>query len=124
MKYPPVNLDEEMVNVVIQCLTACVERSCGGLRIVAAAIEPTHMHLLIPETGRNIDQTVKWIADQTTKSIHRLTRHRGPVWTKGSWCSHINRQEHWEHAILYIDEHNVRAGRGSRPYPFLAEVEI
>jgi hypothetical protein len=124
MKEAPVTLTHEMTTAVIAAITACVEKSAGGLRIVAAAIEPTHMHLLLPCTGREIDTTAKWLADQTTKAVHRDTSHRGTVWTKNWWCDYIEVQEHWEIAILYIDDHNKRAGRGSRPYPFLAPVEI
>jgi hypothetical protein len=102
----------------------CVKKAQGELLIMAAAIEPTHIHLLIANTGRDIDVTTKWIADQTTKAIHRETDHRGPVWTKNCWCDHIDSQEHWESAAVYIDDHNRRAGRGSRPYPFLAPLEV
>ena len=82
------------------------------------------MHLVLPNSGRNIDNTAKWIADQTTKAVPRQTRHQRPVWTKNNWCDHIDEQEHWENAIHYIDDHNVRAGRGPRPYRFLTDIEI
>jgi len=124
MKHSAVKLTEEMSAIVVDAITDCVEKSNGGLVIMAAAIEPTHMHLLLANTGRDIDVTAKWLADQTTKAVHRRTSHRGPVWTKNKWCDHIDNQEHWENAIVYIDDHNMRAGRGSRPYPFLAPIEI
>jgi REP element-mobilizing transposase RayT len=124
MKHPVVVLDEAMISAVIAAISECVEKSRGGLRIMAAAIEPTHLHLLIPDTGRDIDVTAKWIADQTTKAIHLKTSHQGPVWTKNKWCDHIDQQNHWENAALYIDEHNIRAGRGPRPYPFLSPLAI
>jgi REP element-mobilizing transposase RayT len=124
MRHSVVTLDENMTCVLVQAITKCVDASKGGLRIIAAAIETTHMHLLIVNTGCDMDITAKWIADQSTKAIHRYTRHTGPLWTKNEWCHHIDKQEHWESAILYIDEHNLRAGRGSRPYPFLTPVEI
>ena len=119
-----VSLTAEMTEAVIVAISSCVEKSQGGLKIMAAAIEPTHMHLLLPNTGRDIEITSKWLADQTTKSIHRHTCHQGRVWTSKDWCDHIDSEEHWEHALLYIDDHNVRAGRGSRPYPFLCGVEL
>lgn len=124
MKHAPVILTAEMIAAIAEAIEDCVLRSNGGLKIVAATIEPTHMHLLIPNSGRDINLAAKWLADQTTKRVHRTTEHRGPVWTKNSWCDHIDSQDHWENAVLYIDEHNVRAGRGSRPYAFLAPVEI
>jgi hypothetical protein len=124
MKHSAVVLDQAMTAAVIGALTDCVNKANGILQIVAAANQPTHMHLLIVNTGRNIDGTAKWLADQTTKAVHHSTNHTGPLWTKNKWCDHIDQQEHWENAILYIDDHNTRAGRGSRPYPFLASVEI
>jgi hypothetical protein len=124
MTHPPVVLSIEMIDVIVEAISSCVERSQGGLIIVAAAIEPTHAHLLLVNTGRDIDNTAKWLADQTTKAIHRKTLHQGPVWTKNPWCDHIDTQEHWDNAILYIDDHNRRAGRGTRPYPFLAPLMV
>jgi REP element-mobilizing transposase RayT len=124
MKHPPVVLTDAMCTAIREALQYCVERAKGELLIMAAAIEPTHMHLLIPHTGRDIHTTVKWIADQTSKAVHRRTAHLGPVWTKNHWCHHIDRQEHWENAAIYVDEHNRRAGRGSRPYAFLAPLEV
>src|SRR5690242_20696666 len=124
MKHEAVHLTEEMTVVIADEITTCVEKSKGGLIITAAAIEPTHMHLLIVNAGCDIDITAKWPADQTIKAVHRITAHQGPVWTKNKWCDHIDNQEHWENAIFYIDDHNIRAGRGSRPYPFLAPLQI
>lgn len=119
MKHPPVRLTETMVGAVVAALTECVRESNGGLTIVAAAVESTHMHLLIPYNGRNIDKTAKWLADQTTKAVHRATNHSGPVWGKGKWCSYVFDEKHWQNAIEYIERHNLRHGRAAKPYPFL-----
>jgi REP element-mobilizing transposase RayT len=118
-KHDPVLLSESMIQAVIETLTECIQESAGGLSIVAAAIEPTHAHLLIPYSGWNIDNTTKWLADQTTKKIHRRTSHTGPVWGKGKWCAHVFEEDYWYQIIEYIERHNVRRGRGMRPYPFL-----
>lgn len=118
MKHPPVRCDSEVICMIEATLRKLVERSNGGLRIQAIAIEPTHMHLLLPYTGRDIHNTAKWIADQTTKDIHALTDHTGPVWAKGKWCSFIYDREHWNSAERYIDAHNIRAGKPAKPEMF------
>jgi len=124
MKHDACILTDEMIGAVIDAISGCVNRSKGGLKIMAAAIEPTHVHLLLPNTGRSIDITAKWLADQTTKETRRRTSYSGPVWTSKPWCEHIDDAKHWEQLLHYIDEHNIRAGRGTRPYPFLCEIEV
>src|SRR5215475_620325 len=47
MKHAAVTLDDEMIRAVIQGLTQCVDVSNGDLRMAAAAIQTTHMQLLI-----------------------------------------------------------------------------
>lgn len=124
MKHDTFVLTDDMINIVVDAIGDCVHRSNGGLRIMAAAIEPTHLHLLLPNTGHDIKITAKWIADQTTKAIHRRTAYVGPVWTSKPWCEQIDGTEHWTRLLSYIDEHNVRAGRGARPYSFLCALEV
>jgi REP element-mobilizing transposase RayT len=124
LSHDVVILSPAMIQAVVDALAVCIQRSQGGLKIMAATIEPTHMHLLLTRTCRNIDITTKWIADQTTKAIHRQTAQRGSVWTSKNWCEHVDQPDHWEELLRYIDEHHVRAGRGSRPYEFLCEIEL
>ncbi len=119
MAHAPVRLTPAMVGVVAETIVACVREAAGGLTVVAAAIEPTHLHLLIPYSARDIDKTSKWLADRMTKAIHAKTSHSGPVWCKGKWCSYIFDESHWANTIRYIEQHNVRRGRTSRPYSFL-----
>jgi len=54
MRHPPCRLSDAMIGIVVECLVDCVCKSQGGLLIMAAAIEPTHVHLLLPNTGRPI----------------------------------------------------------------------
>lgn len=119
MKQPPFRLDESGIQAVATALGECVERSNGGLAIAAAGIESTHMHLLIPYSGRDIEKTAKWIADQTTKSVHRNTDHTGPVWCKGKWRSFIYDRRYWRSAKRYVERHNERRGLVAAPYSFI-----
>ncbi len=119
MRHPAVRLDEGMVRAVVDGVADCVRSSAGELRVAAAAVESTHMHLLIPYSGWDIDKTAKWLADQTTKAVHRSTAHAGPVWGKGKWCSYVFDEGHWENAIQYIERHNLRHGREAKPYAFI-----
>jgi len=124
MKHPPTVLDEPMTCAIAEALDHCVHQSNGDLSIAAAAIHVTHMHLLLPYSARDIDRTAKWIADQTTKAVHRRTRHQGPVWGKGKWRVFVFDMDHWRNALRYIEQHNVRKGLPERPYAWLCDPTI
>jgi REP element-mobilizing transposase RayT len=119
-KHPPVRLDAVMQAVVIETIGRC--RAESGWQLAAASIEATHTHLLVTYTERDIDTTVKWLKDQTTKAIHRGTSHAGPVWCKGRWRAFVFDPEVWRNTRAYIQRHNERRGVGQRPYPFIDDV--
>ena len=121
MKHPPVKLDASMTRAVANGIGGCVAKSEGGLLVAAAAIAHTHFHLLLPYTGRDIDGTAAWLADQTTKAVHRDTSHVGPVWGKSSWKVFVFTHEHWDAARRYIERHNERNGLDRRPYEWITE---
>lgn len=116
-KHPTVKLDAQMLSVVIDTIAHCCADSVW--QIAAASIEPTHTHFLLTYSERDIDNTVKWLKDQTTKVIHREAQHAGPVWCKGRWRSFIYDGDAWNNTQRYIERHNVRRGAGPRPYSFL-----
>jgi hypothetical protein len=119
MAHPKVRLSVEMIDAVANAIAQCIANSGGGLAVAAVAIVPTHFHVLIPYSGRDIDKTTKWLADQTTKAVHAKTAHAGPVWCKGKWCSYVFDQSHWNSAVQYVERHNLRNGCSARPYSFL-----
>jgi len=68
---------EAVVTTVRQCTIA------SDWQLAALSVEPTHIHLLITYSGRDIDRTAKWLAQEMTKTVHRQTDHTGPVWCEG-----------------------------------------
>ena len=115
--HPPVRLSFEMMAVITDTLARCAAQS--EWRIAAASIEPTHTHLLLTYSTRDINNTVKWIKDQATKSIHRTTAHAGPVWCEGRWRSFIFTEPVWQTTQRYIERHNERRGQAAHPYAFI-----
>ncbi len=119
MTEPRVVLSDEMIGAVAEALAVCEGDSAWS--IVAASVEPTHMHVLMTESPMELDRTVKWVARRTTKAVHEGTDHRGPVWTKGSWREFIFDVSHWRRIIKYIERHNVRCGLAPRPCAFITK---
>jgi hypothetical protein len=111
MKHPPVKLTAQMIDIVASTIHKCMTDSKGGLSIAALAIAPTHLHALIPYSGRDIHATLKWLADQTTKAIHKQTAHKGPVWCKGKWCGYVFDEQHWDNIGRYVRRHNNHAAQ-------------
>lgn len=118
--HAPVRLDTAMQLIVADTIARC--RSESDWRIAASSIEATHTHLLITYTERDIDNTVKWIKDQTNKAVHRETSHAGPVWCKGRWRAFVFEPGVWRNTRLYIERHNQRRGVGPRPYACIDDV--
>lgn len=117
MKHPPTRLDVAMIGAVANAIGHCVGESDWA--IVAAAIEPTHMHLLMTYTTRDVDKTAKWLAQRTTKAVHQETPFAGPVWCEGKWLGFIFDIEHWASTRLYIERHNIRRGLGPQPWAWI-----
>jgi REP element-mobilizing transposase RayT len=118
MSHDPVRLTPEMIAVVANVFDSCQKSS--DWKIAAASIEATHTHLLLTATHRDVDKTVKWLKDQTTKQIHHSTSHQGPIWCKGKWLEFIFDKNAWHIVRRYIEQHNERRGEGPRPYNFLS----
>jgi hypothetical protein len=79
------------------------------------------MHLLMTYTERDIDRTAKWIAQLTTKSVHRSTDFTNPVWCEGRWLEFIYDYEHWKNLRLYIERHNTRRGLPAQPWNWITQ---
>ena len=118
MKHEPVRLDAAMIDAVVGAIDRCA--SSSPWQIAAASIESTHMQLLITYSGLDIKRTVKWLAQQTTKAVHRQTHHVGPVWCEGYWCSYVFDTAYWTNLVHYIQRHNLRHRESAQPYSVLA----
>ena len=119
-QHPSVKLDLAMQTIVAETIGRC--RFESDWRVAAASIEPTHTHLLLAYSQRDVDDTVKWLKDQMTKAVHRSTAHVGPVWCKGRWRSYIFDPGAWRNTRKYIERLNERRGVGPRPYTFIDDV--
>ena len=117
MKHAPVRLNNQMIQAVNSVISKCEVESDWS--VAAASVEPTHTHLLLTYTNRQIDNTVKWLKDQTTKAIHRNTAHDGPVWCKGKWRSFIFDEQVWDNTKSYIERHNIRRNESAQPHDYI-----
>jgi len=119
MKHPPVRWSSVMIQAIAMAVGQCADQS--DWRIVAASIEPTHLHLLMSYHTRDIGKTCKWLAQCMSKQVHASTDHVGPVFARAKWCSFVFDQDIWRNTEAYIDRHNHRRGLPEKPYEWLAD---
>ncbi|HZZ30010.1 MAG TPA: transposase [Pirellulales bacterium] len=117
MKHPVTRFTTAMVDATARAMAACVAAS--PWQVAAAAIESTHMHLLITYTPRDIHAVAKWIVQQTTKAVHGETDFSGPLWCEGKWLTFVFDEEHWENTRQYIERHNLRRGLPAQPWDWI-----
>jgi REP element-mobilizing transposase RayT len=122
MKHPPVRFTPQMIAAIAGAIGQCAGES--PWRVAAASIVSTHFHLLITYSGLDIDATIKWLSQRMTKSVHKNTDHRGPVFCEGKWRGFIFNESHWRNTIRYVEQHNLRDGLPARPYEWIASVPL
>ena len=117
MRHPAVRLGDDALRVVADTIAECAAESTW--LVAACSIEPTHMHLQLTYSGRDIYATAKWLAQKITRAVHERTAHEGPVWCRGRWIGFIYDRATWGNTRRYIERHNERRGLGPRPHPFI-----
>jgi len=119
MTHPAVRFTPGMIEVMAATVGRLIAGSRGGLSVSAAAFEPTHLHLQIPYSGRDIDRTAAWLSHQLTRAVHEQTSHAGPVFCGGRWRVFIFDEAQWIATRRYIERHNERAGRPAQPFDWI-----
>jgi REP element-mobilizing transposase RayT len=91
---------------------------CRKPTAFAAAIEPTHVHLLVGSVEEDIEKFAGRLKGRTSSEILATGRHpeRKHVWTAGYWRVFLFDEIAMEAVRDYIDRHHVRAGRPANPY--------
>ena len=93
----------------------------GGSRVFAAAVEPTHVHLLFSALQYNVDDVAGRIKSQTSSM---LLESRGQpevrrIWTNGFWRVFLFDAEGVAGVQNYVEEHNERRGMPRSPHAWL-----
>ena len=109
-----------MMIAVAEAIRDCVAKGGNDFRVAAIGIDRTHMHIALHYSDRDIDRTVKWLSDQTTKHVHRSTSHTRPLWCKGRWRGFVYDELVWRNTVAYVERHNIRRGLPARPYEWLS----
>jgi hypothetical protein len=91
---------------------------------VAAAIEPTHVHLLIGPCEEDISAFAGRIKGRSSSELGRIPENAGRkrVWTEGYWNVFLFDEEAVRTVKDYVEDHNRRRGLPSAPFTWVAGI--
>jgi REP element-mobilizing transposase RayT len=119
MKEPPKILDAEEQSIVAAKLGDIVRHH--QYCIYAAAIEPTHVHLLLGPLAESIGVVAGRLKGQTSSALRDLPRNHGRqrTWTAKYWKVFLFDELALARVNKYIEDHNLRRGLGASPFDWL-----
>jgi len=91
-----------------------VLRDDKGYEIVAMAIMPNHIHLLIKQKT-NLSDIVKHIKGKSAIDLNRNLRKSGQFWSKDYYDRAIRNEEHFEQVYRYILNNPIKAALPDAP---------
>lgn len=134
-KEPPKVLNAEEIQVASNTLGVHIAPGLPGVDEIpgkpgaickpvafAAAIEPTHVHLLVGPVAEDLARFVGRLKGTSSGAVLDLpgNSNRRRVWTAGYWKVFLATEEAVETVKKYIDAHNVRRGLAAAPFPWLS----
>ncbi len=103
---------------VREVVRKCLLRFNGDrLRLHAAAIMPTHVHVLIePFEGHELSRILKGIKGASAREINKLNGGTGSVWLDESYDHVVRSEEQYWRFVRYIAENPSKAGLHDHEY--------
>ncbi|MCA8997831.1 MAG: hypothetical protein KDA80_12620 [Planctomycetaceae bacterium] len=129
LKYPPVRLNEEQIEILSQGFADAVR--VLSLAIHACAIQAEHTHLVISRGDHTIETAVAELKKRGTLALtrsgkHPLMEHRvsGRIhtpWGRGFWKRYLNDREDVERSIRYTNNNLSDDQQAKQQFDFLQE---
>ena len=99
-------------------------------RVLACAIQPDHIHMVILRHRETIEQVVGFLKRAATRELNKRSIHplaafrnkRGAVptpWADGGWHRFLNSEADILEAIGYVEENPVKSGRRAQRWSFV-----
>ena len=94
-------------------------------RVLAAAVQATHIHLVFAPLRENITTVIARLKRRSAMEVLALRRceDQSPVprslWTAGKFPRYIFDEKHLVNAIEYVRDHNRRIGLSADPFDWI-----
>jgi REP element-mobilizing transposase RayT len=123
MKQPAKRLTDDEIHIVASVIGHQLSPGMPGAtwKVLSAAIEPTHVHLLFAALTDDIGTVVGRIKSQTSSALikHPSNRDRSRIWTAGYWKVFLFDDDAVHAVQQYIERHNQRRGLSARPWDWI-----
>jgi len=124
LKRPAVLFDDEQIRAVSQGFAEYAERS--SLTIVACAILPDHVHLVLANHRLDPEQLAIQLKGAATRQLSRAGIHPfaaegrpAKCFARGAWKVFLDTEEDVRRAIRYVDDNPVKEGRSPQRWDFV-----
>ena len=115
--HSPMRFDPRQIqSIATGFADACSE---ADFHILACAIMPDHVHVVIRRHPRDIEMIVGHLRSRATKQLGRdAIRPDQPIWAKKSWNRYLDSPD-LPNAIAYVNNNPRRAGLPAQFWPFV-----
>ena len=102
------------------------QRAGSGVDFHAAAIEPTHVHLLMGPIQEHVSSFAGRLKGTTSSAVLGVPGNTGRqrIWTSGYWKVFLYDLESMVAVKEYIDDHNRRSGLNAEPFDWLTPLAM
>jgi REP element-mobilizing transposase RayT len=129
LKYPAVEFTGEQALAIAKGFQASAKR--GGVTVLACAILPEHVHLVLARHKSKVEQIVNSFKGEATRTLlaeglhplaaYRTTRGKVPkCWARGQWKVFLDGAEDAQRAIYYVEQNPVKEGKRLQRWSFVS----
>jgi REP element-mobilizing transposase RayT len=98
----------------------------SGYRLLACAILPTHVHLVLVWHQRKIRRIIGHLKTRATQHLHQdrlWTNSNQPIWATGGWNVYIDDWRDVPRAIRYAEQNPIKEGLPKQTWSFVVPLE-
>ena len=127
MKFPAVSFSGLQARAVARGFAECICR--GGLQVLACAILPEHVHMVIARHSCRVEQIVGLLKGEATRrlaseNLHpfmgRMAGQNIPTcWARRCWKVFLDSVEDIDRAIRYVEENPIKEGKPRQRWWFV-----
>jgi REP-associated tyrosine transposase len=128
LKYPPVALTGVQARAIGRGFAQYADK--GNVAILACAILPKHIHLVMARHRLKVEQLVNQLKGSATRQLiaehvypladHQGTKHRPPkAFARGQWKVFLDTSADVERSVQYVEENPMRERLPAQRWPFV-----